>query len=402
MTRRIRIVIVGAGITGLTTACLLARSRHAGSLELTVVDAAERPAYDPAAEVGLRVSAISAGSAQLLDSIGAWQAILSARACPYERMRVWDAAAAVDGRSTLRFDADAYGVAELGHIVENLLVQSALLDVLERQRIDVRFGTALAAMDTDGRRYRIELGDGECIDTDLVIAADGRASPVREQAGIAVSRHVYGQTAFVTHVRTEQPHRYTAWQRFLDTGPLALLPLTDGRVSIVWSTTPELAAHALEAADADIGAMLTAASDRVLGDLTPDGPRGAFPLRAQHAGRYVLPGLALIGDAAHAVHPLAGQGANLGLQDVRSLCEVIDAALGRGEFPGDRLVLRRYERARKGANATMLHFLTGLNRLFASESRLIGGLRRGGMRLFNASGPLRDRAIGAALGVPRR
>ena len=402
MTLPIRIVIVGAGIAGLAMAGALARSRHAARLALTVLDAADRPVYDPAAEAGLRVSAIATGSARILDSIGAWQSIVSARACPYERMRVWDSAEAADGPSTLRFDADLYGVAELGHIVENLAIRSALIDVLDRLRIDLRFNTGLDSLDTDGRRYRIGLGDGESVEADLVIAADGSSSGVRERAGIAVRRHVYGQSAFVTHARPEKPHRHTAWQRFLDTGPLALLPLADGRVSIVWSTTPELAAHALEATDAELEAMLTTASDRVLGSLAPDGPRGTFSLQAQHATHYVLPGLALIGDAAHAVHPLAGQGANLGLQDVRSLCKVIDTAMGRGAFPGDRSVLRRYERERKGANTTMMHFLTGLNRLFASESRLVGGLRRGGMRLFNASGPLRDRAVSVALGVPRR
>ena len=145
--------------------------------------------------------------------------------------------------------------------------------------------------------------------------------------------------------------------------------------------------------------MLTEASDYVLGALSVAGPRGAFPLGAQHAERYVLPGIALIGDAAHAIHPLAGQGANLGLQDAAELSAVIEMALDRGLHPGDMPVLRRYERARKGANATMLHFMTGLNRLFTTDSRLVGELRTAGMRIFNRSGSLRERAVRVALGV---
>ena len=145
--------------------------------------------------------------------------------------------------------------------------------------------------------------------------------------------------------------------------------------------------------------MLTDASDHVLGKLEVAGPRGAFPLCARHATRYVLPNLALVGDAAHAIHPLAGQGANLGLQDAAKLADVVTAAIGDGLHPGDRPVLRRYERARKGANATMLHFMTGLNRLFTTDSILIGELRTAGMRVFNRSGPIRERAVKVALGV---
>ncbi len=151
--------------------------------------------------------------------------------------------------------------------------------------------------------------------------------------------------------------------------------------------------------DGALGDMLTAASDEVLGALSVAGPRGAFPLGAQHAERYVVPGVALIGDAAHAIHPLAGQGANLGLQDADELASVLEAALDQGLHPGDLPVLRRYERARKGANSTMLHFTTGLNRLFTTDSRLVTELRVVGMRLFNRSGPIRERAVKVALGV---
>ena len=157
----------------------------------------------------------------------------------------------------------------------------------------------------------------------------------------------------------------------------------------------------MAADDEELGRSLSEASDHVLGDLTVAGPRGRFELCARHAVDYVLPGLALIGDAAHAVHPLAGQGANLGLQDAAVLADVVGTALDNGEHPGDRPVLRRYERARKGDNATMMHFMTGLNWLFGTDSALIRELRAAGMRLFNNSGPIRERAVKTALGVGR-
>ena len=178
-----------------------------------------------------------------------------------------------------------------------------------------------------------------------------------------------------------------------------MLPLADGRISVVWSTNPETARQALASSDEELGRILTIATDRVLGELTVAGPKGAFSLCAQYANEYVLPGIALIGDAAHAIHPLAGQGANLGLQDAAELASVLDAAIAGGQHPGDRPVLRRYERARKGANLTMLHFMTGLNSLFATNSALLGELRRAGMHLFNRSGPIRERAVKVALGI---
>jgi 2-octaprenylphenol hydroxylase len=276
------------------------------------------------------------------------------------------------------------------------------LKVLDRTDVNQRFDSPIRTIEKAGATYRLQLEDGRELHADLLIGADGARSLVRESAGIAVMRRPYAQTAFVTHLRPQHPHGATARQRFLEDGPLGMLPLADGRVSVVWSTTPETARHAMAASDDELGALLTDASDDVLGELVATGPRGTFPLCAQHARNYVLPRLALIGDAAHAVHPLAGQGANLGLADASALSAVIEEAIRKDEHPGDRPVLRRYERARKGANATMLHLMTGLNQLFAADSPTIGELRRAGMRLFNVSGPLRERAVRVALGAGQR
>jgi 2-octaprenylphenol hydroxylase len=400
--QRYEVIVVGGGMTGLTVAALLAQGRAAEALRITVIDAASRLRFDPDDDVALRVSAIAAGSTEILGAVGAWEAVAATRACPYEHMRVWDGDDDPDGPSTLRFDADEFGVAQLGFIAENALVQDALLRVLDRTDVNLRFDTPIRSLEVAGDRYRVHLEDGRELDADLLVGADGARSFVRESAGIDVTRRPYAQTAFVTHLKPEEAHGATARQRFLAEGPLGMLPLADGRISVVWSTTPGTARRAMQAGDDELGALLTEASDQVLGDLTAAGPRGTFPLCAQHAKNYVLPRLALIGDAAHAVHPLAGQGANLGLADAGALSTVIEEAIRKGEHPGDRPVLRRYERARKGANATMLHLMTGLNQLFAAGSPTIGEIRRAGMRLFNVSGPLRERAVRVALGAGRR
>ena len=377
------ISIVGGGLTGLSLAALLATGQHANKLNISVIDAARRPAFLPDSEIALRVSAIANGSAELLRSVGAWQSVINARVSPYERMRVWDESDSPDNGSALTFDAAEYAVPQLGFIVENVLLQDALLAVLDETDVKLQFESKLDTLP----------------DADLLVGADGARSFVRDQAGITTQRWPYEQTALVTHLISEKPHNATAWQRFLADGPLGMLPLADGRISVVWSTAPSTARRALAASDDELGRMLTDASDGVLGALRVAGPKGAFPLSAQHANEYVRAGIALIGDAAHAIHPLAGQGANLGLQDSAELARVIDAAIAGGLHPGDRPVLRRYERARKGENLTMLHFMTGLNRLFTTDSGLLRELRTAGMRLFNRSGPIKERAVKVALGV---
>jgi 2-octaprenylphenol hydroxylase len=399
MKRNFDIVIAGCGIAGLTAAALLASGKCRDRLNIRVIDAATRPAFDPAADVALRVSAIAAGSVRLYASLGAWDAVAARRVGPFREMRVWDASRSVHDPETLRFDAAEFALPELGFIVENILLRDVLLQVVEGAGVAVTFGVQVeAARPSADSGMTVDCGR-ETLRADLLIGADGASSAVRRNARIAVTSWNYPQSAFVTHLRPERDHHECAWQRFLPAGPLALLPLHDGRVSIVWSTTPEQAQEACAADAALLGAMLTDASDRVLGELSVAGDRAMFPLKAQYATRYVVPGTALIGDAAHSIHPLAGQGANLGIADAAVLAKIVLEALAAGEYPGDLPVLRRYERARKGANSTMLYFVDTLNRLFASPSSPVSALRGLGMRLFNVSGPLRRQAAAIALGL---
>jgi 2-octaprenylphenol hydroxylase len=249
------------------------------------------------------------------------------------------------------------------------------------------------------------LDDGREFPTRLLVGADGAQSKVRQLAGIDTRGWNYEQKAVVGNVRTAEPHQATAWQRFLPTGPLAFLPLQDGRCSIVWSTTPEQVDALLALDDAAFAEALAEAFDRRLGEIIEVGPRGAFPLRLQHTRDYVKPGLALIGDAAHVVHPLAGQGVNLGLLDAATLAEVILDAITAGQEIGAFRVLRRYERWRKGDNLLMLGVMDGFKRLFSNPLPPVQLLRNLGLNLTDAAGPLKNliarRAMGLEGDLPR-
>ncbi len=399
MKRTFDVVIAGAGMAGLTVAALLAKSEQRHRMTVRIIDAGMRPQFNASDDLALRVSAVTAGSASVYRVLGVWDTITAIRACPIREMLVWDATRQPDGPETLHFDAAEFALAELGHIVENVLVQDTLLAELDRLGVEVAFETPLADLKLENERYTLQMPDGKLLKCDLLVGADGVNSMVRRSAGIPATSWRYPQTAFVTHLLPQIAHRNIAWQRFLPDGPLALLPLSDGRVSIVWSTTPEQAAVVMAATDAELGKKVTEASDGALGSLTARGPRATFPLKAQYAQAYVKPGIVLIGDAAHSIHPLAGQGANLGIADAWQLTRVITQAIADGENPGDWPVLRRYERRRKGANQGMLFFVDGLNRLFSSPAQPVSALRGAGMRLFNRSGPLRRRAVATALGV---
>jgi 2-polyprenylphenol 6-hydroxylase len=243
------------------------------------------------------------------------------------------------------------------------------------------------------------LQNGQRLHAQLVVAADGRDSQIRQMADIATQGWDYDQHAIVATIKPEKFHQQTAWQRFMKTGPLAFLPIDDGRCSIVWSTSPSHADKLMALDDAAFCQALTQASESVLGEIQGIGPRGVFPLRLEHAERYIGPGLALIGDAAHAMHPLAGQGVNLGLMDAMTLADVLVDARKAGRKIGSVANLRRYERARKGSNIAMLGAMDGFKRLFSNDVIPLKLLRNLGLNLADRSGFLKQQLVRRAMGL---
>jgi 2-octaprenylphenol hydroxylase len=386
------VAIVGGGAVGAALACALADQ----GLSLTLIDAQTPAPYDPKAEVDLRVFALSMASRRILTALGAWEAIVASRLSPYRDMQVWDAG----GKGSVHFDSADLGQPELGYIVENSLLQHALWARLKgNPKVQLIHPAKAEALVLEDAGATLTLDGGRRIKARLVVAADGAGSATRGLAGIEVQNEPYAQRGVVAHVRTELPHQATAWQRFLRTGPVAFLPLADGRVSVVWSADEAEAQRILALDDAGFCAALTAASEAKLGKVQSTTRRLAFPLQRLHAKEYVRPRFALAGDAAHALHPLAGQGVNLGLLDAAALAEVIGEAHMKGRDIGDLGVLRRYERWRKGDNLAMIFALDAFKRLFSNDNAGISTLRNVGLRAVERFTPVKHAFVRRAMGL---
>ena len=359
-------VVVGGGVVG--AACALALAKL--DLQVTLVEALEPPRWS-ADRPDLRVYAFAPDNAALLDALGVWTKVREARVQPYRRMRVWDAA----GGDELAFDADTLGRSDLGWIVENGLLVDRLWAALPRAGVDVRMPARVQALEQGDEGVQLRLDDGGRLDARIAVAADGAGSSLRRLAGIEVAAHDYGQRGVVAYVATEHPHEDTAWQRFLPTGPLAFLPCRDGNSSIVW-TLPDARAREVLALDDDAFAdALTRAFDARLGAARPLSRRVAFPLRRQLAKSQVCGRVLVVGDAAHVVHPLAGQGVNLGLRDVAGLRDAIAAAQQRRTDWASPPRLARWARTRRSENALAAHAFDGINRVFSNEAVLSTLLR---------------------------
>ena len=365
-------VVVGGGVVG--AACALALADL--GLEVALAEAQAPPPWR-ADRPDLRVYAFAPDNVALLQRLGVWPQIVAARTQPYRRMRVWDAA----GGGELAFDADAFGRSELGWIVEHGLLVDKLWAALPGAGVRVSCPAKVEALEQLDDGVRLRLDDGTRIEAGLAIAADGAESSVRTLAGLDVDTHSYAQRGVVAYVSTERPHENTAWQRFLPPGPLAFLPCADGSSSIVW-TLPEAEAARIAALDDDaFGAELTAAFDARLGKAAPLSKRVAFPLRRPLVRDYAIGRVVAIGDAAHVVHPLAGQGVTLGLRDVSALCEAIGRAkLRRADFASPQR-LARWARERKSENALAAYAFDGINRAFSNDDMAATLLRGHALRI---------------------
>ncbi len=392
------LIIVGAGMVGSTLALALQDS----GLTIKLVDGGplEVQPFKPSDSFEPRVSALSAASQRILQRVGAWQGIVGRRASPYLDMHVWDGS----GTGHIDFSAAAVHADVLGHIVENRVVQDALLEALKsRGSVELKGNARLEQLQQNDNGWTLTMGDGQRLSAGLIVAADGANSTVRQLAGCETREWDYLHHAIVTSVRCVEPNQQTAWQRFTDEGPLAFLPLQregDARwCSIVWSVT-EAEAQRLMALDDDAFCQaLGRAFEYRLGEIVEADPRLCIPLRQRHAKRYVQPGLALIGDAAHTIHPLAGQGVNLGLLDAAVLAEVIQGAVSRGVRLGDPRVLGRFERRRMPHNLAMMAAMEGFERLFQADPLPLRWLRNAGLKGVQALPAAKALFVRQALGL---
>jgi len=393
------LIIVGAGLVGASLACAIAQQENANSLRIALIEAGNGIQHFDGENFDPRVVALTQASQDLLTDIGVWDDIIQTRACAYRDMHVWDG----EGTAAIHFNCAEVRANHLGHIVENSVVLNALRKkIAQHTQIYLIEPVRVVAL-TNGSGVEISLGNGDKITGRLLIAADGAQSRVRELAEFETREWDYGHKAIITTVQTELPNQATAWQRFMRTGPLAFLPLStvDEKhfCSIVWSAETELADELMQLNDAEFCARLGFAFEYKLGEILHSAERYAIPLRQRHAKTYIQPHIVLVGDAAHNIHPLAGQGVNLGLLDVVALSQEIERALKRKIPLNDFSILRRYQRQRLAGNLIMMSAMEAFKRLFGSNSLMLTWLRNMGMRQLDSVTELKKVIVKAAMGL---
>ncbi|MDO8705278.1 MAG: UbiH/UbiF/VisC/COQ6 family ubiquinone biosynthesis hydroxylase, partial [Sulfuricaulis sp.] len=368
------IVIVGGGMVGAALACALGNSPlKVALLERTPAAPSPEKGYD------LRVSALTLASRALFENLGAWEGMARRRVSPVREMQVWSGA----GSGSIHFNAAEIGEPALAYIVENSVIQTALIERLH-QFTNVHYLCPVEITDITlaDNGAVVMLKDARSLNTKLLVGADGADSAVRHAAGIETQSLNLHQKGIVATVTTEKPHEATARQNFLPTGPLAFLPLDEPHTcSIVWSADTARADQLMALDDAAFISELQQVFGSSLGKIQTLGPRAEFPLALSHARAYTAPHLALVGDAAHTVHPLAGQGVNLGFLDAATLAEVLLDAAAKQKDIGAHAVLRRYERWRKGDNLAMISITGGFRYLFGNDLPLVSQLRNLGLDL---------------------
>jgi len=396
------VVIVGGGMVGAASACLLAQigeKHNASPLRIALVESQSAQPFNPS-RFDPRVAALTEKTRVILEQCGVWQQIKAKRVSPYRAMEVWDA----EGTGRISFDCRDVHRPNLGHIVENSALVSSLMEQIEQlSGIELYCPASVLAYEMEQDCAVISLDNDRTISATLLIAADGANSAIREHFQFTTKQWDYGQQAIVTTITTERPNQQTAWQRFMPTGPLAFLPLNDDgdlhRCSIVWSQDTQEAERLMALSDEDFCQQLSMASELCLGKVLTIDKRYLIPLRQSHATDYAMPRVVLLGDAAHSIHPLAGQGANLGFADAQVLAEEIANARLRDLDLGELSVLKRYQRRRKPDNLAAMATMEGFKRLFASDNLALRLMRNMGMSGVDQIKPLKNQLIKKAMGL---
>ena len=398
------IVIVGGGAVGSAVASLLGQINKTvqgakQQLKIALIESYEPPQFDPS-QVDPRVAALTEKTRLIFEQIGIWQQLVDKRVCAYKAMNVWDA----EGTGRITFDCQQVQQPNLGHIVENSALVSTLIEHLKQQpNIELYCPANIVDYQLQQDAITLTLDNQSVLSAQLLIAADGANSAVREHFQFATKQWDYGQHAIVTTITSENPNQLTAWQRFMPTGPLAFLPLNnigdDHCCSIVWSQDTTEAKRLMALQDKDFCKELSRASEHCLGQVLKIEKRHLIPLRQSHATDYVMPRVALIGDAAHSIHPLAGQGANLGFSDAQVLAEEIAKAFARDLDLGDVSVLKPYQRRRKPENLATMAAMEGFKRLFGSQNSTLRLLRNYGLSAINGLGAIKNKLVKQAMGL---
>jgi len=407
--RNFDIVIVGGGLVGASLALALAEfDLRIALVDRQAFDAEKIPFKNAPGHFDPRVSAITPQSRQFLETIAVWHGIAAQRLCAYQHMEVWDG----EGTGSIHFAAEEIQQSALGYIIENSVILAALYQTLPLHgNIELLTPWEIDSIAKTEDGVQLLASNGESLACSLVIAADGANSKLRELAGFATREWEYGHNAIVTTVKTALPHEATAWQRFMPTGPLAFLPLDDDKTagdsdlagqrfsSIVWSAVPERAEELMALDDDQFRHALGKAFEHRLGNIEWVDKRFQFPLRQRHAQTYFRDGVVLVGDAAHTIHPLAGQGVNLGLLDARALSQEIRRGLQAGRSLNDERILERYQRDRKGHNMSMMWLMEGFKHLFADQPPAVTWLRNLGLATVDNFSLLKNAMARQAMGI---
>jgi len=391
MKEKFDVVIVGGGMVGAAVACSLGGSL----LKVAVIESSPPLPFTADQPHDLRVSALSIASKNILETVGAWNGVISRRFCPFRRMRVWETAGDTE------FCSDDINYPELGYIVENRITQLALLERLDDfDNIELICPAGIDKINyAVGKINEVELDNGRILSTRVLVAADGGQSRIRQAVGLGVTSWDYKQHALVLYIETAYGQQDITWQRFTPSGPQAFLPLTGHYGSIVWYNSPDEVNRLKNLSHEQLRDELVAAFPDCLGQVNSVLEVASFPLKRQHAQDYVKPGVALVGDAAHMINPLAGQGVNIGLLDAAALGEVLIDACKKGLELGDLAVLKRYEKLRRIENLKMMTVMDAFYQVFSNDFLPVKFLRNLGLGLAERISPAKNKVMRSAMGL---